>query len=107
MILSYFISCTIEWTLRFANDEESEGKEVWCSDNTKSLRVCIERLGLYIVLLASHHNFYVRAPASILRFILRLTRTSESIKQTSSPLLHATIQDTEPCKKTRDFLVPL
>ena len=41
MILSFIISCTIERTLRFANDEESQGKEVWCSDNNKSLQVYI------------------------------------------------------------------
>ena len=63
--LSLFLSCTIERTLRFANDEEWEGKEVWCSDNNKSLQVYIQRLGLYIVLLASHHNFYVGAPPNL------------------------------------------
>ena len=62
----FFFSCTIERTLRFANNEESEGKEVWCrSDNNQSLRVYIERLGLFNVLLASHHNFLVRAPPNL------------------------------------------
>ena len=41
IILSFSLSCTIERTLRFANDEESERKEVWCSDNDKSLNIYI------------------------------------------------------------------
>ena len=37
----FFLSCKIERTLRFANDDESEGKEIWFSDNNKSLQVYI------------------------------------------------------------------
>ena len=37
----FSFSCKIERILRFANDEESEGKEVWCSDNNKRLQVYI------------------------------------------------------------------
>ena len=38
--------------IAIVNDEESQGKEVWCSDDNKSLQVYIQKLGLYIVLLA-------------------------------------------------------
>ena len=36
-----FSSCKIERTLRFANDEEVEGKEVRCSNDNRSIRVYI------------------------------------------------------------------
>ena len=40
-IVQCSFSCKIVRTLRFANDEEAEGKEVWCSNDNKSIRVYI------------------------------------------------------------------
>ena len=40
-IVQCSFSCKIVRTLRFANDEDAEGKEVWCSNDNKSIRVYI------------------------------------------------------------------